>query len=214
VTRKRFFVVLIVAALWAGAGEAVPPAAVAASYSTEDLRSILRDVSVEYGVDPNLMEALVRVESAFNPYAVSRKGAMGLMQLMPATARRLDVDDPFDPVQNIRGGVREFSRLVDRYSGNLALALAAYNAGEGAVQRYRGIPPYRETRRYVSMIMEMYTGRPYRVGGIARRGPRVRLLKDGESGEVLITNVGGGSVTALGSSEYRPDGALGGGFGR
>src|SRR5262249_57921463 len=92
-------------------------------------------------------------ESEFNPRAVSRKGARGLMQLMPATASSLSVRDSFDPYENIDGGVRHLRRLLDRFHGNIPLAVAAYNAGEQTVINYHGVPPYRETRRYVSKIL-------------------------------------------------------------
>ncbi len=149
-----------------GAAETAKGGAVALDRS--ELRQMINQVSLEHGVDPKLVDALVRVESSYDPRAVSRKGAMGLMQLMPGTADRLKVEDPFDPEENVRAGVKEFSRLVDRYAGNLQLALAAYNAGEGAVARYRGIPPYNETRNYISRILTLYTGRPFRLAGTYR----------------------------------------------
>jgi hypothetical protein len=178
------------------------------------LRILVHQVSEEHGLDPDLVDAVVRVESGYNPRAVSRKGAMGLMQLMPATAKRLNVRNPFDPEQNVRGGVREFSRLVRRFHGNLPLALAAYNAGENAVARYRGIPPYRETRNYVSRIMSIYTGRPY-VPGRSRRAPQVRLLRDPGSGQPVITNRGPGSgeATVPPAAARVAGDLLGGGFG-
>jgi hypothetical protein len=133
------------------------------------------------------------------------------MQLMPETAARLSVNNPFDPEQNVRGGMREFARLIDRYSGNLALALAAYNAGEGAVQRYRGIPPFDETRSYVTRIMTIYTGRSYRLPSY-RISP-VRLVR-GDDGHVVITNEpksgSGGLQVGRHSSAT---GSLRGGFG-
>lgn len=183
--------------------------------SRADLRAMVDRLSRLEGLDPRLVDALVRAESDYNPKALSKKGAMGLMQLMPQTARRLNVDDPFDPEQNVRGGVREFSRLITRYSGNLSLALAAYNAGEGAVSRYGGIPPYSETRNYVARIMENYTGRPYRLGSYqkARRSP-VRLQGDLRSGTAVITNIRGGSQGVGNSIISKGSGPLSGGFGK
>jgi hypothetical protein len=178
-------VVLTTGTIWAAGPSA--PVAGAVGVSSTGVRELVRQVSIEHGLDPKLVDAVVRVESGYDTGAVSRRGAMGLMQLMPETAIRLGVADPFDPEQNVRGGVREFARLVDVYRGNLQYALAAYNAGEGAVARYRGIPPYKETRNYVSRILTIYTGRPFRVAG-SYRAVRVRMTTDPSTGRTLITN--------------------------
>ncbi len=113
----------------------------------------IREISMRHGVDPRLVESVIRAESAFNPTAVSRTGARGLMQLMPQTAAMLGVRDSFDPRQNIEGGVRHLRYLLDRYPGNVSLAVAAYNAGEGAVDSHRGIPPFAETQQYVQRVL-------------------------------------------------------------
>lgn len=124
-----------------------------------DIPTLIDRLAAIHGIDTKLAHAVVRVESNYRPDAVSPKGAMGLMQLMPATARQYSVSDPFDPEQNLAAGLRHLRGLLDRYGpGRESLALAAYNAGEGAVSRYRGIPPYRETQNYVQRILSL-TGR-------------------------------------------------------
>ncbi|TAL16125.1 lytic transglycosylase domain-containing protein [bacterium] len=110
-------------------------------------------------LDPDLVHAVISVESGGNPDAVSPKGAMGLMQLMPGTADELGVVDPMEPTDNIRGGVKYLAGLIDRFDGNLEHALAAYNAGPGAVQKYAGIPPYLETRQFVKKVLANYRNR-------------------------------------------------------
>ena len=118
---------------------------------------LIEQYAREHGVSPDLVRAVIQAESNYDPRAVSAKGAMGLMQLMPATARELGVDDAFHPAQNIRGGVTYLARLLAKYDGNVELALAAYNAGAGNVERYgNAVPPFRETRDYVAKI----TARP------------------------------------------------------
>ncbi len=112
------------------------------------------------GLSPRLVQAVVQVESGYNPKALSRKGAMGLMQLMPDTAALLGVEDAYNPEQNIRGGTRYLRRQLDRFSGDVTLALAAYNAGPTAVSRYDGVPPYRETRNYISRVLRLYRDGP------------------------------------------------------
>jgi len=118
--------------------------------------NIVQQAAMRHDVDPNLVRAIIKVESNFNPHAVSRKGAMGLMQLMPSTAQSLNVTNPYDPAQNVDAGVRHFKQLLDSYHGNVELSLAAYNAGSGAVHRSRGVPRYPETRNYVKKITGLY----------------------------------------------------------
>lgn len=110
----------------------------------------------QYRLEPALLRAVIKVESDFNPTAVSPKGAQGLMQLMPPTAAALNVLDPFDPNENIRAGARELRRLLDRFGGNLRLALAAYHAGEARITRSVGVPPFRSTKRYVGDVLRYY----------------------------------------------------------
>jgi hypothetical protein len=120
----------------------------------EDFYPIITVAAKQHEVDPSIVKAIIMAESSYNPKAVSNKGAKGLMQLMPVTARELGVKNSFDPVQNIDGGVRYFKMLLDRYKGNVKLALAAYNAGSGKVQAYNGIPPYKATHIYIKKVLK------------------------------------------------------------
>ncbi len=139
-----------------------------------------------HNVDANLVRALIRVESNFNSHAVSRKGAMGLMQLMPHTARQLKVTNPFDPGQNVDAGVRHLKKLLQDFHGNVRLSLAAYNAGEGAVQRNAGIPNYAETRNYVSRITALYnSGDTSPLRGMS--GPRYEPMKVFRDSQGVLT---------------------------
>jgi soluble lytic murein transglycosylase-like protein len=119
---------------------------------------VIRAAAERYGVDTRLVEAIVQTESAGNPTAVSPKGARGLMQLMPERAAELGVRDSFDPQQNVDGGVRHIRDLLQRFGGDVTLALAAYNAGEAAVRSHGGVPPFAETREYVRRVRSMYNG--------------------------------------------------------
>lgn len=126
------------------------------SLVAREYESLARREGRVAGVDPALVAAVARVESGFDPHATSGVGAAGLMQLMPATAADLGVADPYDPVQNVRGGAAYLHRLLERFAGDVPLAVAAYNAGPGAVERYGGIPPFPETRAYVERVMAAY----------------------------------------------------------
>ena len=145
------------------APEADPVPAAAAGQDRSVLDStpygeIIARLSEAHGVNPLLVRALIQVESGYKPGAKSRKGAMGLMQLMPSTARAYKVRHPFEPKANIEAGIKHLKSLIDRFDGGVELALAAYNAGEGAVMKFNGVPPYRETRNYVARILTLTRG--------------------------------------------------------
>ena len=123
------------------------------SRNPAEFDQIINSCSTEFGVDRSLVKAVIHAESGYNPNAVSRKGAAGLMQLMPATAQNLKVANAFNPADNIRGGVRYLRFLLDTFKGDVTLALAAYNAGLGNVAKHGGVPPYEETRNYVSKVL-------------------------------------------------------------
>ena len=127
-------------------------------YETDRKRydSLIEEAARENGLDPHLVRAVVEVESNYDPGAVSPKGATGLMQLMPETARRFGLSDLYHPEKNLKTGSRYLRELMDRYQGDMQLALAAYNAGEGAVDRYQQVPPYEETQGYVRKVIEVY----------------------------------------------------------
>ncbi len=131
-------------------------------YSPDRYDRHIREASELYGLSYPLLKAIIKAESDFNPRAVSRKGALGLMQLMPENVKRLKISDPFDPWENIMGGARYFRQMLDRFKGKLSLSLAAYNAGPTTVERYNNqIPPYRETENYVEKVLQYYYSYKY-----------------------------------------------------
>jgi len=163
---------------------ALAPALVAATAS--DVRRlygpIVKEVARKHRIDPELVHIVIRAESNYDPFAISSAGAMGLMQLMPATARQYGVMNIFDPAQNIEGGVRYLKDLVKLYNGRTNLVLAAYNAGQEAVRRYKGIPPYPETRSYIAGIM-----RNYKKPTITTKNPTY-MVKDANGKTVLVND--------------------------
>lgn len=118
------------------------------------IEELIEHYAQAFRLEKALVKAVIKVESDYNPRAVSRKGALGIMQLIPSTAQEMKVNNPLDPAENIRGGTRYLRKMLDEFNGNLDLALAAYNAGPGAVRQYGGIPPYTETRRYVRRVKQ------------------------------------------------------------
>jgi soluble lytic murein transglycosylase-like protein len=158
-------------------------------FTPQEIEAAIDAAASRHNVDPSLVRAVIKVESNFNPNAVSRKGAMGLMQLMPQTARQLNVVNPFDPQQNVDAGVRHLKQLMENYGGDVKLSLAAYNAGAGAVARSAGIPRFGETRNYVKRITQLYYGKTapgYRILGSPVQEP-VRVQRD-ERGVLYISN--------------------------
>lgn len=152
------------------------------------IEQLIRQYAAEYGLEEQLLRAVIKAESDFDHRAVSHKGAMGLMQLMPETGKSYGVEDFFDPEENIRAGAQHLSRLIDRYFGDYELALAAYNAGETTVDRYDGIPPYKETQDYVRKIMNMVqSGRASGSSGKTQDRTIYRYVD--EHGRICLTNI-------------------------
>ncbi|MFB3815854.1 MAG: lytic transglycosylase domain-containing protein [Terriglobales bacterium] len=154
--------------------------------TSEAVDNAIEQAAARHGVDPNLVRAIVKVESNFNPRAVSRKGAMGLMQLMPQTARSLNVGNPFDPHENVDAGIRHFKGLLDSFGGDVRLSLAAYNAGQGAVMRSNGVPRIAETRNYVKQITQMYWSGDAATLGRSGAAP-IKVFR-GEDGVLTLSN--------------------------
>ncbi len=125
-------------------------------YSNNKYDNMIMEASRKHGISFPLLKAIIKTESDFNPRAVSKKGALGLMQIMPKNLKSLNIRDPFDPWENIMGGALYFKKMLNRFQGKISLSLAAYNAGPTAVAQYKTIPPYRETRRYVKKVMKHY----------------------------------------------------------
>ena len=158
-----------------------------AGHSEKPYQRLIERTAERHGLDAGLFTALVEVESGRRADAVSPKGAMGLAQLMPATARRFDVEDPHDPADNLEGAARYLTWLLERYEGNRTLALAAYNAGEGAVDRYGGVPNYRETKDYVHRVLSR--AEAWKPGPSKRSKLRPARLVREASGRIVITNL-------------------------
>jgi soluble lytic murein transglycosylase-like protein len=163
-----------------------PPAGKAGTAApTPEISNLVEQTANRLQIDPQLVHAIIKVESQYDPMALSNKGAMGLMQLIPETAQRFGVANPFDPKDNIQGGVTYLKHLLDMFGGDLPLSLAAYNAGEGAVQRSGGIPSYAETKDYVSKVTRLYQSASSPTGTHA--APIVRYVD--ERGVVHYSNV-------------------------
>lgn len=156
------------------------------------VHAIVYEKAEKYDLDPSLVNAVIKAESNGNPYAVSRKGAMGLMQLMPVTAGELQVFHPFDPEENIEGGAKYLKSLIDKFNGDLTLALAAYNAGSKAVEKAGAVPDISETRQYVNKVLSMYKGKttlPVSKPVVyAERRPEVIYKVVTDDGTILFTN--------------------------
>jgi hypothetical protein len=184
--------VLMVLMMLATTGWTTPAPVRAPTADMEQIRRLINEAARAEGLNPALIAAVMATESGFNPNVVSNKGAMGLMQLMPGTARELGVRNPFDPEENIRGGARYLRSMLDRFNNNLRLALAAYNAGPGSVTQYGGIPPFDETQRYVRKVLARYNGDSMEYTGPVAghlpsgRTPVYRVVRSQEEGGRVV----------------------------
>ena len=172
-----------------GTVQTAPPVAAPSADTVGRYDPIVRSMAARYGVSTRLVHAVISTESAYNPGAISAKGARGLMQLMPETAKRYGVHDALDATENIRAGVAHLRDLLDDFGGDTRLAVAAYNAGQKAVEKYSGVPPFSETREYVKRVMEKLGARKGLVREAGGGGPRspVKLIQD-SSGNILLAN--------------------------
>jgi hypothetical protein len=161
---------------------------VEAGTKSRAFHGIVKEKSAKYAVDPSLVHAVIKAESNGNPYAISRKGAKGLMQLMPTTARDLQVQNPFDPEENIDGGTRYLKYLIEKFNGDLSLALAAYNAGPKTVEKSGSVPPISETRQYVKKVLALYGGKTFYP--VASDSPPLSVKERPESIYRLLTDEG------------------------
>ena len=165
---------------------------VSASKPTPEINNLVEQTAGRFQVDPQLVDAIIKVESQYDPLAISNKGAMGLMQLIPETAQRFGVANPFDPKDNIEGGVNYLKHLLDMFGGDLPRSLAAYNAGEGAVQRFGGVPSYTETQDYVRKVTNLYQSASGQTGAqaVAYQPPPAPIVRYvDERGVVHYSNV-------------------------
>ncbi len=187
--------VLHITDFWQGGSPRIPPGLSGGPFPPSRLKELIRRESQAKGLDPRLVETLIQVESGFDPQAISPRGAVGLMQLMPETAQIYGVRDPWDAVQNVKAGTAYLRDLLYHFGGDLGKALAAYNAGPGAVKKHGGVPPYPETQRYVRKILSLYPARKVKVTTVDDRGNRrpyrpIRKIRLPD-GTILYTNLPG-----------------------
>jgi soluble lytic murein transglycosylase-like protein len=184
------------AALAAPASPGSPTASAGAAAARSDrYAGLVTEAAGREGLDPRLVDAVIRAESAYDPAARSHKGALGLMQLMPGTAARLAVGDPLDPAENVRGGTAYLRELLQLYEGRVDLALAGYNAGPGAVQQHGGIPPYRETRDYIARVLRFFRGAGGDDAALALPGGPVAITRSPD-GLLMLTNEALGGLSS------------------
>ena len=163
-----------------------------------EINRLVEKYAVLYDLDERLLHAVIRTESDYDSTAVSRKGAMGLMQLMPDTGKQYGVEDFFDPEENIRAGAKHLKSLLDRYFGDTRMALAAYNAGITAVDRYNGVPPFQETQNYVSRIISLVNGEDNVNSGTVSRPQRTTIYRYKDAnGRICLTNIYPGNVAGV-----------------